>query len=228
MSSPEPGPGPAPAIASAGFEHDLMALGLGELPAELTAPSRGIVVPEREAPGSTTVAAPTGWVEEAVEPLGAAAQAPVEPSQFAELADSMQLSDYAPAAAGSDALDDTPDFSDLLGSLDYDAVTKGDSLYQPMPGSAFDFDEELLRDAAPGGGAGVISTDAYLGDITGDPDFSGGLTDELSALTGADRPSRPTANVKKLTDSSSGEILRRDARVDRDTVLKIIDGIKNL
>ena len=155
-----------------------MALGLGERPTELTAPSGGVVVPRRDAGGSTTVAAPAGWVEEAVEPLGATPQAAAEPSQFAELADSMQLSDYAPAAADSDALDDTPDFTDLLGSLDYDAVTQAESLYQPMPGSAFDFDEELLREAAPDAGAGIISTDPFLDDITGDPDFSGGLSPE--------------------------------------------------
>ena len=222
----EPAAEPAMPTSSGGFEHDLMALGLGELPAEVTE-SPAIIVPPREAAGSTTVAAPAGWIDEAVDPLGAAPQAPNQAVEFAELADSMQLSQYAPAAAASDSLEDTPDFTDLLGSLDYDAVTGSASPYQPMPDSAFDFDEELLRDAAPGG-AGVISTEPYLDDISGDMDFSGGLTDELSALTGADRPSRPTASVKKLPEPAAGEVLRRDASVDRDTVLKIIDGIKNL
>jgi len=92
-----------------------------------------------------------------------------------------------------------------------------------------DFDEDLLREVAPAETGGVISTDAFLDDITmDDMDFSGGLTDELSALTGADRPNRPTTSVNKLPDANSGELLHRDARVDKDTLMKIIDGIKNL
>ena len=56
---------------------------------------------------------------------------------------------------------------------------------------------------------------------------SGELTDELSALTGADRPLRPVASVRRLP--AEGEtLLHRDTRVDRDTLLKIIEGVKNL
>ena len=76
---------------------------------------------------------------------------------------------------------------------------------------------------------GVISTDSYMDDLNLEDGFafSGELTDELSALTGADRPSRPTVNVHKIP--AEGEaVLRRDARVDRDTLLKIIHGIENL
>ncbi len=105
-----------------------------------------------------------------------------------------------------------------------------DSPYEAMPDVTFDFDEELLRDVAPEAETGgVISTDAFLEDIGGDMDFSGGLTDELSALTGLGRQGRPTASVNKIPEpAAAGDVLRRDTRVDKDTLLKIIDGIKNL
>ena len=48
-----------------------MALGLGE-PPEIPEPAAEIVVPSRVDAGPETVAAPVGWVEEAVEPLGVA------------------------------------------------------------------------------------------------------------------------------------------------------------
>ncbi len=81
-----------------------------------------------------------------------------------------------------------------------------------MPDASFDFDEELLREvSAPAETGGVISTDAFLEDIAGgEPDFSGGLTDELSALTGLGRPGRPTASVNKIPEpAASGELLRQ-------------------
>jgi len=188
------------------FERDLMALGLGELPADLFgddfsqgAPEVEVVAPEPEYEWVETPAAPVVVVETA------------------------------------QAQGDTPDFSELLESLDVDSVAPYveppvevlTPLIEMAPEA--DFDEELLREVAPVETGGVISTDAFLDDITiDDMDFSGGLTDELSALTGADRPSRPTTNVNRITDANSGELLHRDARVDKDTLLKIIDGIKNL
>ena len=58
--------------------------------------------------------------------------------------------------------------------------------------------------------------------------FSGGLADELSALTGATRPTaRPQATVRAIPETG-GTSLTRDRRVDRETLMKIIDGIKGL
>lgn len=133
----------------------------------------------------------------------------------------------APIAAESapTTADAEPDFSALLESLDVDAE-------EPAPAkTAADagFDEELLRDDYASVGSGVISTDAFLEDIEmEDLGFSGGLTDELSALTGAERrqPARPQASVNAIPDAAGA--LHRDARVDKDTVLKIIEGIKGL
>ncbi len=119
------------------------------------------------------------------------------------------------------------DFSDLIQSLDVDAEVAAPGAVEPV---AEDFDVELLRDDTPVQTGGVISTDAFLEDIQiEDMSFSGGMTDELSALTGAERrqPSRPQASVNAIPDDAAG-VLHRDTRVDKDTLLKIIDGIKNL
>ena len=71
-----------------------------------------------------------------------------------------------------------------------------------------------------------MSTDAFLDEVEV-IGLSGGMTDELSALTGADRPSRPVVNVTAIPAPGSG-VLKRDQSVDKDTLLKIIDGIKSL
>lgn len=186
------------------FERDLMSLGLGELPADLFGD-------EQSAEESDTVEPTYEWVE-APQPVAVVAPAPV------------QSADGEPEA---------PDFSELLESLDVEPEPVAiEPEHTPVPivvTADADFDEDLLREVAPEQSGGVISTDAFLDDITmDDMDFSGGLTDELSALTGADRPARPTTSVNKIPDPNSAELLRRDARVDKDTLLKIIDGIKSL
>ncbi len=193
-------------VPVADFERDLMSLGLGELPSDLF----GQISPA-QADESDAEEPVYEWVE------------------------SSQDTPAAPVAPGGSVsrLDEAPDFSELLESLDVDAepeaIDPDPTLVPTIVVADADFDEDLLREAAPAEAGGVISTDAFLEDISmGDMDFSGGLTDELSALTGADRPSRPTANVNRIPEPDSGELLRRDSRVDKDTLLKIIDGIKNL
>ena len=186
------------------FERDLMSLGLGELPADLFGDALTAEEPEAKEPTYE-------WVE-APEPVAAVASA---------------------QAFSDDGQQEPPDFSELLESLDVEpepVAIEPEATPIPIVVTAdVDFDEDLLREVAPAETGGVISTDAFLDDITmDDMDFSGGLTDELSALTGADRPSRPTTSVNKIPDPNSAELLRRDARVDKDTLLKIIDGIKNL
>ncbi len=206
------------------FERDLMALGLGELPSDLLGPV-----------GEATAEPPAAWVPPVVEEAAEQPE-PLAP-ELASLAADLEVSplvepqvDVAPAeaAAGVGIADETADFSELLQSLDVDGGEPVADL-EEVP-TAADFDEELLREVAPPAETGgVISTDAFLEDITIDEmGFSGGMTDELSALTGADRPARPTTSVNKIPDANAEGVLHRDARVDKDTLLKIIDGIKNL
>ncbi len=186
------------------FERDLMSLGLGELPADLFGDALAAEETEPEEPTYEWVETPDPVLDVVPAPL------PTD-----------------------DGLHESPDFSELLESLDVEpepvAIEPEVTLIPIVVTADADFDEDLLREVAPAETGGVISTDAFLDDITmDDMDFSGGLTDELSALTGADRPSRPTTSVNKIPDPNSAELLRRDARVDKDTLLKIIDGIKNL
>jgi len=50
----------------------------------------------------------------------------------------------------------------------------------------------------------------------------------LSALTGAGGSKRPTASVNKIPEAGSPIEIHRDQTVDKDLVLKIIEGIKGL
>lgn len=253
---------PTPAVepvAPAGFEQELLAMGLGELPSDLLSPI-GEAAPEVatvpvetpplvdeavvpiEAPQEIIpelVAEPVEFeLEAAVEPMSElpAQLEPVMPEPIDELADlvgSLELPTEIPAqpVAEPGQTAEEPDFSELLQSLDIDA---GQEVQAPAVSPAeAGFDEELLREEeAEGPVGGVISTESFLEDISNDDfgfRFSGGLNDELSALTGAERkqPARPQASVNAIPDDGAA-VLKRDSRVDKDTLLKIIDGIKNL
>ncbi len=209
---------PAAADAEPAFEQDLMALGLGELPADLLAPVTVEPEPQPELIELEPVAEPMSQQDSIADDLSA-------------LVGDLGLPTEVPPAVAEPAEAATvePDFSALLESLDVDAV-EAEPVEELAPEER-GFDVELLvEDEAPAPAGGVISTDAFLDDITiEDMGFSGGLNDELSALTGADRrgPVRPQASVNAIPDND-GAVLKRDARVDKDTVLKIIDGIKNL
>ena len=221
---------PAAPSGLQGFERDLMSLGLGELPAELRgaqAPASATYEPVTYEPA--TVEPPLEdevELEPVNEPMGVSAPHVGLPT--------------APIGAGAQATADVSvaphvgqdaDFSALLESLDISAddaqAAKPLAEAPPAERGAASVDG-LLGTSVPEP-AGVISTDAYLDDLTLEGEFglSGELTDELSALTGADRPVRPAATVHHLP--AEGEaLLHRDTRVDRDTLLKIIEGIKNL
>jgi hypothetical protein len=120
---------------------------------------------------------------------------------------------------------ESPDFVSIMESLDQ--LSEESAEARPLEEG---FDADLLADdEVPT--AGVISTSDYLQDIAIDTGFemSTGIGDELSALTGAERhrPARPTASVNHIPEPGSAKI-GLDRRVDKDTLLKIIDGIKNL
>lgn len=254
----EPEAAPEPSTVGTDFERGLMGMGLGELPSDLlepvTSPSSVAHEPEISLdavtePMSLRTDEPAGggWVDEPVTeqptpedlgaglidvsglighdeelPIGLAAEEPV-PAAEPSGAFAGPLEEVAPGSPVSGE----PDFTSLLESLDIDAE---DTASTAPDVSAAGFDVDLLLESEVGETGGVISTDAFLGDVVMDElGFSGGLTDELSALTGADRrqPARPQASVNAIPDEGT-EVLHRDARVDKETILKIIDGIKNL
>jgi len=235
------------------FERDLMALGLGELPGDLLEPveSQGAMPVEPSQPASEQIEAPAEpmsiqaealeidieWAAELTDAVAEVSQAPAadvdeqpQPTgelEFVEVVDELDL-DVQVEPSPQDEMD----FSALIESLDVDAddLTELSSGTVEVAPPDSGFDEDLLRDDTPVSSGKVISTDAFLSDITMDDlGFSGGLTDELSALTGVQRKSapRPQASVNRLPDEGSS-VLKRDARVDKDTLLKIIDGIQNL
>lgn len=229
------------------FERELMALGLGEMPADLlepSAPEQPVSVVGPGAGADIEFEAPAVPMSELS--VDSAWDKPADTGMTAELeglvAD-LGLPGGAPPAPASEQpvvpepliSSDDADFSALLESLDVDAAEQTAPPVASIPEPATvpqapeesGFDADLFIDDEVTTGA--ISTDAYLEDIGMDEiGFSGGMTDELSALTGAERrqPSRPQASVNAIPEA--GGVLQRDARVEKDTVLKIIDGIKNL
>ncbi len=231
-----------------GFARELMALGLGELDsgAEIEHEPGFEAVPESEA--TDVLESASAVVDSGPEVPSVGDAQPVSDSidedveWLGEIVSTELTIEAVPTASepapatfedGSRLAEETAssdmDFSGLIESLevgDEDELPVREPASQAVEG----FDDELLRDAESERGSGVISTDAYLSDISiDDLGFSGGLNDELSALTGAERrgaPVRPTASVNPLPEEGAG--LHRDLRVDRETLLRIIDGIERL
>jgi hypothetical protein len=78
--------------------------------------------------------------------------------------------------------------------------------------------------------ATVISTDAFLSDFDdmGGQPFAGGLGDELTALTGAGSGRTRSPAGPTPAPAADERSLRRDTMVDKDVVMKVIEGIKGL
>lgn len=93
----------------------------------------------------------------------------------------------------------------------------------PRPPLAPDCSQEVAEQMSSGpvvtypGSAGV-SIELGLG---------GAISDEIAALTGAARTARATV-VPARSPDSAGTALQFDSRVDRGTLLKIVDAVKNL
>jgi len=113
--------------------------------------------------------------------------------------------------------EETTDLDELLRSLSGDVGSEGAASFEPL---------EVVEPAT----TGVISTDAYLAEFEDDVGLSSGLSDEITALTGGGvgARSRPVATVSRLPESGEGLVLHRDQLVDRDLVMKIIEGIEKL
>lgn len=181
------GPAAPSFVPTGDLEKDLLALGLGELPAE-----EAVVTPPAETPAQAGAV-----VEE---------QPQVEVVPEPEVREPIGVQEGAPPAVEQVSTDAA--LSDLLRSLGG----------EEEPPAA----EE--REAPK-----VISTDAYLAEFETDVSLTSALTDEITALTGGGsaRP-RPTTTVTKLPEPGEQPAIHRDKLVDRDLVLKIIDGIEKL
>lgn len=203
------------------LERDLMALGLGELPGTdqfAVAEPAGI-----QEPLGTDTLPVEARADTAFEEIASLSDLLAESEQ--DLAD-QSLSDETDLIDGSEA--DAPsetitDLTDILESLDTGTLGEDTEIVQTV-----DLESVEQPEVAS---SGVISTDAFLADIAGDDlgvGLSSGLGDELSALTGAGGSKRPTASVNKIPDAGTSFEIHRDHAVDKDLLLKIIEGIKGL
>ena len=196
---------PAGFVPTGDLEADLRSLGLGELPPELAAP---------EVPAEPAVAEAEAELGAVVSPELADFLAE-EPPQVPR--EPMSIPAVAQEEADTGVAGDLDDLIRSLGAADEAGQPAG------LISSGTDYGAE------DSGSAGVISTDAFLADFDSDIGLSGGLGDELTALTGGGTArSRPAATVAKIPEPGEGVKLHRDQMVDRTLIEKIIQGIENL
>ncbi|MGB4581378.1 MAG: DUF4388 domain-containing protein [Coriobacteriia bacterium] len=189
---------------SGDFEADLRSLGLGELPEELLRP---------EPPTETRVPMSDLESAAAAEPSAEfGAESVTEPESEPEYI----LEPESEPELESESAD--ADLDSLLASLEAEA--------EPASAGVISSGTDYGSDDAS---EGVISTDAFLAEFDG-VGLSGGLGDELTALTGGGGAgrSRPVATVSKLPEEGESHMLHRDEMVDRSLLEKIIEGVENL
>lgn len=118
--------------------------------------------------------------------------------------------------------DDDDNLDELLRSLEAE-TSVGDQADEGVISSGQDYGTEEPASS------GVISTDAYLAEFDTGVGLSGGLADELTALTGGGTGrARPVTTVVQIPEPTEGTVVRRDQAVDRDLVMRIINGIEKL
>lgn len=219
--APEPGQGTQPEAvpaAPSGFvptgdlAADLLSLGLGELP----------VKPELEPSLEPEASAPIAMPEP--EPESFAPSISMSDSDFVTPAPPEKTPEVEPEGPVTPSTGE--DLDALLRSLGAPDEPSPDAPGLSLPA------EPPLVSPAPGSSApNVISTDAYLADFEPDVGLNSGLGDEIAALTGGDESrARPSVVVNPLPESrpEAGPVLHRDDVVDRDLLLKIIEGIEKL
>ncbi len=194
--------------------RDLMALGLGEYPEEL------LLRVDESAP-----VCEDEIVAEDASPL-------VEES-VAGPVDIIYSFEEAPVTRTPDPL------VQVLGRPEAPAVAAADGRMSiistaPFVGDASSSEDQADTGREPGVSSGAeeapyVSTDAFLADLDGSVSFSGGLGDELAALTGAG-PSRarPQGAPAARPQREARPALRRDHAVDRTLLIRIIEGIERL
>lgn len=195
-------------VPTGDFEADLRSLGLGELPEELLQPEppSEARVPMSEIESAIAAEPASGFEAEYV------IESEPEPEPVYMIESEPELeSELEPEPELVDA-----DLDSLLASLEAEPASAG------VISSGTDY--------GPGDASeGVISTDAFLAEFDG-VGLSGGLGDELTALTGGGGSgrSRPVATVSKLPETGETHMLHRDQMVDRSLLEKIIEGVENL
>jgi len=151
-------------------------------------------------------------VQAAEEPLSDAVEPGVEPS-WAEAAP--EGGDVV--ETDTQAVEADQDLDSLLESLGSSASESSGVI-----ASETDFGEEQ-------GTGEYISTDSYLAEFDTGGGLSGGLGDELTALTGGGTGrARPVTTVNAIPEAGEGGRLHIDQTVDKELLEKIIQGIEDL
>ena len=247
---PVPEPEPEPAIEpepESGFEPEVERVETPDSAAAALLEELGAVAEvsshvEQPEPESVTA---SGWSPE--EPpldadamAGLLAQEPLAVEQEPEPAEpvSGRTGDFAAdlMAMGLGELPESmfaesSDLNELLSSLGEEPLAvaepagAGPTVIQSVPSS--DIEEDPLLAKADEMPARVISTDAFLADFEHDATFGSGMGDELTALTGGGK-TRPAASMNRVPEAAEPGLLHRDTSVDKDLILKVIDGVKKL
>jgi hypothetical protein len=196
--------------------------------------------PAEKEPESGTVGVREAEVRETLTPE-------VNPGDLADLLATLEAEPIAPASADEptdSGFEDSAGLPERTGDFAADLMALGlgelpsEDLLAPIAEPEAEPEPEPEPIPAVGDGvlapdttsetAGVISTDAFLADFdSGDVSFSSGLGDELTALTGGGTGrTRPVARAAGL--DGEGPVLHRDSHVDRELVMRIIEGVKRL
>ena len=220
---------PAPPVAetegpqftpSGDFESDLRTLGLGEYPLELLEPepvseSRPPMSEMEQAAAEAEDGSESDWaefVQSISEEPAPVEQPPAEEAPVEQTPAEEGVAETAAPEGGSDQ-----DLDSLLESLG-SSTEKGAGVIA----SETDFGEGERTGE-------YISTDSYLAEFDTGGGLSGGLCDELIALTGGGTGrARPVTTVNAIPEPGEGGRLHIDQTVDKELLEQIIQGIEDL
>lgn len=211
---------PSQFMPTGDFESDLRTLGLGEYPPELLEPepvseSRPPMSEMEQAAVEVESGSESDWaefVQSISEEPAPVEQPPAEEAPVEQAPAEEGVAETAAAEGGSDQ-----DLDSLLESLGASAE-EGSGVIA----SETDFGEEQSTGE-------YISTDSFLAEFDTGSGLSGGLGDELTALTGGGTGrARPMTTVNAIPEPGEGGRLHIDQTVDKELLEQIIQGIEDL
>jgi hypothetical protein len=211
---------PSQFVSTGDFESDLRTLGLGEYPPELLEPepvseSRPPMSEMEQVAAEAESGTESDWaefVQSISEEPAPVEQPPVEEAPIQEAPAEEGVAETAAPEGGSDQ-----DLDSLLESLGASAE-EGSGVIA----SETDFGEEQRTGE-------YISTDSFLAEFDTGGGLSGGLGDELTALTGGGTcRARPVTTVNAIPEPGEGGKLHIDQTVDKELLEQIIEGIEDL